>query len=236
MQHAALRQMAAEILERHRTGVEFTPDTLGWAAWIHHTQPKHIPSRLGEHQTAVLEALMRAPLEGMLFSEMQAATGIDGDVLHQTVHKMVKHGLIVTIYIPHRSRYFLCDQSLQLGRAIVEADEARLKASMPAKKQTPKTSPAEKPLKIPKFITGTRHPNKAPLTVKQQKQEATPAYKHHTLNQPPTGPAMSVVEQALGGEVKVTVHPTPPDRFAPRPGDVGAGFLDDWKNKRGGAA
>lgn len=232
MQHAALRQMAAEILEHYKDpDAVFTPDTLGWATWIHNTQPKHIPSRLGEHRTAVLEALMRAPLEGLLFSELQTLTNINGDVLHQTVHKMVKQGLIVSIHIPHRTRYFMCDQARKLGRAIVEADEARLKESMAAKKPAPKP-PA--PLKIPKFIKGTRHPNKAPLTAK--KKDAEPAYRHHTLNEPPTAPAVSVVEQALGGKVKVTIRPTPPDRFAPRPGDVGAGFLDDWHKKRGSEA
>ena len=235
MQHAALRQMAVEILTKHKAGIDFPADTVGWATWITFAQTKRMPPQLGEHQTQVIEALMRAPLEGMVLADIEKEVGgTSTNALHQVVHKLVKHGLISHISIPHRTRYFLCDQMRELGRAIVEADETRLKASMAAKK----------PLVVPKFVTPAkkkpslpgRHPNKAPLTVKQKKQEAEPAYRHHTLNQPPTGPAVSVVEQALGGKVKVTVHPTPPDRFAPRPGDVGAGFMDDWKNKRGDAA
>lgn len=235
MNHIAFRLMAAEIIGKYKAGVEFAPETLGWATWIYNTQPKRMPQRLGEHQTMVLEALMQAPLEGLLFSELQAATGIEGDVLHQTVRKMIKHGLIVSIYIPHRSRYFLCDQWRELGRSLVEADESRLKAS----------KATAKPLVVPKFVKPApkkkaslpgRHPNKAPLTVKQKKHDAEPAYKHHTLNQPATGPVVSVRDMTnLPRKVKVTAPDAPPARFAVDEAKAtGEGsFTADWRRLRG---
>lgn len=120
--------IARELLDMDAHGTSVDPLTVEWARQVVRMQPTP-PAPIAYRQQKIVAAMANHPPEGMLAAEISTASGLSTKCCAVTVSYMAKHHQLAMLKIPGRSRYFLDQRALELGRALVAADEQRFAAA-----------------------------------------------------------------------------------------------------------
>lgn len=216
-----MQAAARELLEAHKAGRPVDPYAIEWARWAQRQQPRKMPQRPAIHIDRIMAVLNGPafPIEGYFATEISELSQVSQHACAKVLHRLQTTGRIAMHKIPGRSRFYPNEHALEMGRALVEAQEARLKSTPPpakAKKNPFNARPVvqPRPRGRPKA-----EPPAAPPIVMRAKPLPVPPPASGSVFIPP--------------DVKVTRAPTRPGRYEVTEPGEGAGFLADWRAKRG---
>jgi hypothetical protein len=206
---------ALELVRLKAAGADVDPDLLAWAQELIRLNDRAAPFKPSPNMDKIHEALKDAPLAGYNSREMREKTGIKQSLLAATLSYAAKRGYIAMLKMPRASRFFSNQAALELGRFAAEAEARReetyrLMTKLPEALAKPRHIPSPKPHQA--------------MTVKQQPNVVISPPRKPTINESVFNPH----------GIKPTVIPTPEDtRYKPDPNGDGAGFMSDWKRRRG---
>lgn len=220
-QYDRMQAASRELLDAYHAGREVDPHALEWARWAQRQQPRKMPQRPAIHVDRILAVLNGPsfPIEGYFASEISTISTVPAHACAKVLHRLHTDGRIAMIKIPGRSRFFPSEHALQMGRRLVEADEERRQE---AKKKKPKVA-APNAFNSRPVVEKRRAPAPHQQLLLRAKPLATPAPATGSVFIPPVIPdnvKITRIERQLGRyEVPANTH--------------GAGFLDEWRAKRG---
>lgn len=206
-------QAAHELLFVNAHGTDVDPLTVEWAQQVVKMQP-FPPAPIAYRQQAVVAAMADHPPEGMLASEIRAASGLSRRCCAVTLCYMAKHQQIARLAIPGRSRYFRDERSLELGRTLVAEFEQRIAAD----KVKPKV------IRPPRPVPPKPEPRPRTTPVKAARSRGGPRkttaglHEQHVFVAATLPPNVHI--QALAHQVD--------RRFIPEPPILGIGAVAQW--------
>ncbi|GAP37372.1 hypothetical protein ABXN37_19815 [Piscinibacter sakaiensis] len=213
----AMRAAATEILALHRAGQAFSVVAVQWARAAAVAQYKGPPAPPAVQREAVLRAMADAPPIGRLLTEIREITGMRPHQCATVLSDMVNGGHLRMIRVPNRSRYFLDEAALEVGRPLVDAMELARAAA-----KAPKPKPEAPP----------RRPAKMQPKVREPRQQREPRAPRQARSDRPRDQGSLRADQ-VGLATRYVVAATPADpRFAVAGPVQGIGAAAAWRAAR----
>lgn len=222
---------AEEVLRLARDGVKVDALALEWAQLVAKSKPTPPPMRPALRQEAILAAMTYPPPppEGLLAPTIFERCGFSKHRAAVTLCYMVAINRVHMLKIPGRSRYFLSEAALEIGRAhVAELERLRKQAREKPRKVPQLKAP---PARVhPKASHKKRDP-RPPPKAKRGKGDKAPAPREPVPQPGRLDPAAPAIYPP---GLKVQKLPSRKDtRYTVEPPVEGAGFVREWKRKRG---